>query len=132
MQEKRERHQSGRLQQNNYASLSQPTKDQNEYLFVVQQVLNTVEAETHKTSDNVWYVDLGASNHMSCHREWFKDTKELGRPSYVETGDDTTHPITQIRNVPLTMKDGKLKYLANVLHVPNITKNLISVGQMIE
>ena len=29
-------------------------------------------------------------------------------------------------------KDGKMKYLADVLHVPNITKNLVSVGQMIE
>ena len=25
-----------------------------------------------------------------------------------------------------------MKYLANVLHVPNITKNLVSVGQMVE
>ena len=30
------------------------------------------------------------------------------------------------------MHDGKMKYLADVLHVPNITKNLVSVGQMIE
>ena len=25
-----------------------------------------------------------------------------------------------------------MKYLADVLHVPNITKNLVSVGQMVE
>jgi hypothetical protein len=30
------------------------------------------------------------------------------------------------------MQDGKIKYLSDVLHVPNITKNLVSVGQMIE
>jgi hypothetical protein len=30
------------------------------------------------------------------------------------------------------MQDGKIKYLFDVLHVPNITKNLVSVGQMIE
>jgi hypothetical protein len=30
------------------------------------------------------------------------------------------------------MQDGKIKYLYDVLHVPNITKNLVSVGQMIE
>ncbi|MCO5602687.1 hypothetical protein L7F22_056823 [Adiantum nelumboides] len=29
-------------------------------------------------------------------------------------------------------KDGNVKYLADVLHVPNITKNLVSVGQMVE
>ena len=30
------------------------------------------------------------------------------------------------------MQDGKVKYLADVLHVPHITKNLVSVGQMVE
>ena len=30
------------------------------------------------------------------------------------------------------MQDGKKKYLSDVFHVPNITKNLVSVGQMAE
>jgi hypothetical protein len=34
--------------------------------------------------------------------------------------------------VPLAMQDGKIKYLFDVLHVPNITKNLVFVGQMIK
>ena len=47
----------------------------------------------------------------------------------MEIGDDTVHPIG---NVPLAMHDGKPKYMADVLHVPTITKNLVSVGQMVE
>ena len=35
-------------------------------------------------------------------------------------------------NVPLSMQDGMVKYLADVLHVPQITKNLVSLCQMIE
>ena len=35
-------------------------------------------------------------------------------------------------NVPLSMEDGKEKYLADVLHVSTITKNLVCVGQMVE
>jgi hypothetical protein len=30
---------------------------------------------------------------------------------FVEIGDDTTHPITQIGKVPLSMQDGETKYL---------------------
>ena len=26
---------------------------------------------------NVWFVDLGASNHMTSHGEWFNDVKNL-------------------------------------------------------
>ncbi|WP_286499288.1 hypothetical protein, partial [Escherichia coli] len=39
--------------------------------------------------------------------------------------------IAHIGNVALAMQNGKIKYLLDVLHVPNITKNLLSVGQMI-
>jgi hypothetical protein len=91
-----------------------------------------VAANVSTNVDNVWYVDSGASNHMTYHGEWFRDVKNLEKPSYVETRDDTTHPIAHIGNVPLAMQDGNIKYLSNVLHVPNITKNLVFIGQMIE
>ncbi len=48
-------------------------------------------------------MDFGASNHMTSHGEWFRDTKDLKTPRFVETGDDTAHPITQIGKVPLSM-----------------------------
>ncbi len=95
-------------------------------------MLNTMAANVSTNVDNVWYVDLGAFNHMTYHGEWFRDVKNLEKPSYVETGDDTAHPIALIGNVPLAMQDGKIKYLSDVFHVPNITNNLVSVGQMIE
>jgi hypothetical protein len=125
---------NGRLQQNNYASSSKQAEDRYEHLFVVQHMLNTVVANVSTNVDNVWYVDSRAFNHMTYHGEWFRDVKNLEKPSYVKIGggDDTSHPIVHIGNVPLTMEDGKIKYLSDVLHVPNITKNLVSVGQMIE
>ena len=49
-------------------------------------------------------------------------------PGYVETGDDTVHPIKHMGRVPLVMHDRKIKHLEYVLHVPMITKNLVSVS----
>ena len=40
--------------------------------------------------------------------------------------------IAHVGDVPLSMQDGKVKCLTNVLHVPEITKNLVFVGQMVE
>jgi hypothetical protein len=60
------------------------------------------------------------------------ETRDLKTPGFVETGDDNTHPITQIGKVPLSMQDGQTKYLKDVLHVPTITKKLVFVGQMVE
>ena len=116
----------------NYASSSKTNED-NERLFVMQHVLNSIFDDVSKCGTNVWYVDSGALNHMTSHGEWFQDMHDPERPGHVETGDDTAHPIAHVGNVPLSMQDGKVKYLADVLHVPQITKSLVlSIGQMVE
>ena len=69
-------------------------------------------------------MDLGASNHMTGHGEWFKEMQTHEKPNYVETRDDTTYAIVHTGNVPLTMHDGKVKYLVDELHVPSIKRTL--------
>ena len=49
-------------------------------------------------------VDSGASNHMTSHEDWFQKLHAPERPGYVETGDDTTHPIQHIGNVPVEIQ----------------------------
>ena len=48
-----------------------------------------------------------ASNHMTSHGEWFKEMQNLTSPGFVETGDDTAHPIAHTRNVPLSTRMAK-------------------------
>ena len=119
------------MQQNNYASSSRSFED-NERLFIVKHVMNSVAENVSNYEDKIWYVDLGALNHMTSHGKWFKDMKKSAKLGYVEKGDDTTHPIAHLGNVPFYMHDGKVKCLANVLHVPKITTNLVSISQMAE
>ncbi len=69
---------------------------------------------------------------MTNHGKWFEDIRDLKTPSFLETGDETIHPITQIGKVPLYMQDGQTKYLKDVLHVPTITNNVVLVGHMVE
>ena len=96
---------------------------------------NTMSASRLTTTSNaedIWFVNSGASNHvMTSYQEWFRDLRDPDRPNYVETGDDTTHPIRHVGNVPFG-KEGNQTYIKNVLHVPTIMKNLISVNQMVE
>ena len=61
---------------------------------------------------------------MTSHEEWFSYLEKLEKQGVVETGDDTPHTIEHVSEVPLSHV-GKLM---NVLHVPTITKNLVSVG----
>jgi len=101
-----------KLQQGNYASTSNQGDEQ---LFVMHHMANSMIGGVW--DNNVWYVDFGASNHITSHGKWFRNTKDLKTLGFVEIGDDTTHPITQINKVPLSMQDGQTKYLKDVLHV---------------
>ena len=56
--------------------------------------------------------------HMTSRGEWFRDMGKPDVSGYVQTGDDTAHPIAHVGDVPLNTKNGKSKYLADVLHVP--------------
>ena len=97
----------------------------------MQHMVNSM-IENAADCKNVWLIESSVSNHMTSHDEWFRDVRNLGKLGYVETCNDIVHPIAQVGNVPLVMHDGKRKYLLDVLHVPNITKNLFLVGQMVE
>ncbi len=90
-----------KLQKGNYASTS---NEGDEQVFVMQHMANSMIGVV--SNNNVWYVDSRASNHMTSHGEWFKNTKDLKTPGFVQTDEDTTHPITQIGKVPLSMQDG--------------------------
>ena len=93
-----------------------------------------MSATTHNSNTgDVWYGDSGASNHMTHHKNWFNELHAPEKPGYVKTGDDTLHPIDEhVGKVPLSMHDGRTKHMVDVLHVPTITKNFVSIGQMVE
>ena len=77
---------------------------------MMQHMVNSM-IENAADCKNVCFVDSGASNHMSSHGEWFSNVRSLEKPSYVETGDDNTHPIAYVGKILLPMQGGRTKYL---------------------
>ena len=69
---------------------------------------------------------------MSGHANWFESLKELEVPGYIQISDNTTHTIEHVGDIPLWEERGKTKYILNVMHVPNLAKNLICVGQILK
>jgi hypothetical protein len=68
---------------------------------------------------------------MTSHKEWFSYLEEPKNPGVVATGDDTPNQIANVGEVPLSCVGQKGK-LMNVLHVPTITQNLVSIGQIVD
>ena len=91
---------------------------------------NSIKQTTPK-SDEVWYVDSGASNHMTSNKEWFSYLEKPMQSGVVATGDDTPHPIVNVGEVPLSHVGQNWK-LMNALHAQTITKNLVWVRQIVD
>ena len=58
--------------------------------------------QTTPKLDEVWYVDSGASNHVTSHKEWFSYLEKLMQSGVVATRDDTLHLIANDGEFPLS------------------------------
>ncbi|WVZ24094.1 hypothetical protein V8G54_002638 [Vigna mungo] len=87
--------------------------------------------ECMKSKNKNWYLDSGCSNHMTCNREWlvnFDDTKK----SKVKFADDSTLKVEGMGDVVINRRSGSKAIISNVLFVPEMKYNLLSLGQLVE
>jgi len=88
-------------------------------------------AATNDQTD-VWYLDSGATSHMASSRAWFTNYTPIeGRNIYL--GDNSTIQVAgkgTVRAVHYTNHKPELVQLSEVLHVPLITKNLLSASRL--
>eukprot|EP00253_Pinus_taeda_P009124 PITA_09124 len=87
---------------------------------------------SHKASneDDIWYVDSGASSHMTGNKEFFDSIEEIINGSKIYLGDDNGYQIKGHGVISVKLPNGKISHLSNVLYVPGIKKNLVSVSMM--
>ena len=71
----------------------------------------------HHTSD-LWYLDTGATNHMTGQRNFFTTLDELA-DSFVKFGDNSRVEIKGRGSVVVLRQDGQRLSFGNVLFVPN-------------
>jgi hypothetical protein len=83
---------------------------------------------THADRD-VWLIDSGVSYHMTPHREWFPEYEKYDGGD-VFLGDDSTASIMGHGRVKLLLKDGRIRTLPGVLHIPKLVRSLISVSKL--
>lgn len=78
-----------------------------------------------------WLTDSGASRHITYRRDWLSDYRELPVGNTVSLGDSKECRVAGVGTVEIEkfIDDGWVSSrIENVLHVPDMTKNLFSVG----
>ena len=78
-----------------------------------------------------WYLDTGATHHMTGRREFFTEFDSSVRGS-VKFGDASGVEIKGVGSVTFTAKSGEHRLLTGVYYIPALRNSIISVGQLDE
>eukprot|EP00253_Pinus_taeda_P008934 PITA_08934 len=79
---------------------------------------------------SVWYLDSGASFHMTGDKELFSELEEKDLKMHLEMGDDGKYSVTGVCTITFHRKHAAPLTLKNVMHVPGLTKNLVSIAML--
>ena len=82
-----------------------------------------------KVRKEEFYLDSCASHHMSPNKDLFTEL-DVNRESLVELGDDSKVEVKGVGKIKVKMSSGWEVTLEDVLFVPNLGTNLVSVGRI--
>lgn len=80
---------------------------------------------------NIWYLDNGASNHMTGDKSKFNVLNEEISGN-VRFGDGSTIKIEGKGTIKFRCKNGEERTLYDVYYIPTLCNNIISLGQLSE
>lgn len=83
--------------------------------------------------ESCWYLDSGATDHMTGHQEWFESITEIDRS--VKIGDGSLLKATGVGDIYVLVNVNSKwtpTVLKNVMLVPELKINLFSVGAALE
>jgi hypothetical protein len=83
---------------------------------------------TGTIEDDMWIIYSGASRHMTGDQARLSDLNKRKTSYKVELGDKSTYPIEGFGQAPIKLELGNHVHLSNVLYVPGLEKNLVSIS----
>jgi hypothetical protein len=101
----------------------QSTEDMSETISLLHYSTLTGTIE-----DDMWIIDSGASRHMTGDQARLSNLNEKKTSYKVELGDKSTYPVEGFGQASVKLKTGNNVHLSNVLYVPGLEKNLVSIS----
>ncbi|XP_014515482.1 uncharacterized protein LOC106773291 [Vigna radiata var. radiata] len=109
----------------------QPEKESHATKIIDDERVMISSIHNHTEIDASWYLDTGCSNHMTGRREWMVNL-DLKKKSNVRFADDSTVMAEGVGKILTSCKNGETAYMDDVLYVPTMKSNLLSLGQLLE
>ncbi|XP_017416737.1 uncharacterized protein LOC108327557 [Vigna angularis] len=89
--------------------------------------VSLADETSHAEDESCWYLDTGCSNHMTGKKDLLLDLNPSIKSS-VRFADDSVITAEGAGRIMIKRKDGRPAYMNNVLYVPNMKSNLLSLG----
>lgn len=100
-------------------------------VYLNEKSVKPKEFEASSNGDNIWYLDNGASNHMTGNQSYFNCLNEV-ITGKVRFGDDSRIDIKGKGSILFCCKNGEQKTLRDVYYIPDLKSNIISLSQATE
>ena len=118
----KEKHYASTVQEEN-PSGSPPKQEKRKEYYLVSALTGSVI-----TSQDTWLVDSGASTHMTRYRKVLSDFRKKSCSTQMELRDVVRYEVNGVGSISLHLESGAILHLEEVLYVPSLKKNLISVS----
>jgi len=102
-----------------------------EVVYLNERSVRPKEFESSMDGDKIWYLDNGASNHMTGNKSYFNSMDETVTGK-VRFGDDSRIDIRGKGSILFITQAGEQKLLSDIYFLPNLRSNIISLGQATE
>ena len=84
-----------------------------------------------KFSKSTWWIDSGATIHVANSLQGYRSMRTLQRSkSFIKVANEIQADVETVGDLPLELADGFILFLRDVLYVPSLQRNLISVSKL--
>ena len=102
-----------------------------EIVYLNEEKVVPSKYEGDAGEDDIWYLDNGASNHMSGDKRYFASIDE-SITGKVRFGDDSRIDIKGKGSIEFMDRNGEPRKIIDVYFIPDLKSNIISLGQATE
>jgi hypothetical protein len=117
-------------QQQNQVATSIETQ-MNDFVIEFKKDLSLVSfLSTNMIPRNAWYADSGTYWPMTSSHKLFSSLKKQDSRVQVYLGDDVKYLVARVGSIPFQLESGNYLNFEDVLFVPRLRKNLLSISVM--
>ena len=113
------------------ANVSEETEEELALMMVVSDECGEIllQGMNDPQNDCMWSLGTGAGSHMTGKKAFFHNIDE-NMKGRVKFGDGSTIPYEGKGNISVTLKNREILLIQNVLYLPDLKTNILSLGKL--